>query len=361
MQIKSYNKEQLKEFINSDFFRVLNKIPISFQRALSQIKNPYCSNDDILLWAAYEKASLIGYVGVLPDIIIKNNLNQKFYWLSCFWVDENYRNENLASQLFFPLIKQYKNQLFISNFLFSLEKTYQGLGIFQPTQYIYGNTFYVKFCFSDIIKARFQEIKPIMPFYNILEFSLNRILNIRKLFYKYKKRNLEKVENFLPDDNLQSFLSNYSVDNDNLIRSTGHFEWIRTSPWILPGKSDSESERYFFSSKAEQFEYRFLKLNIKGKQEGFALLKIRDKNLTISYLYTSNDCIDNLAEYLIKLTYTEDINTITTFDNRLTKTLKNKKSNFIYIKNTKRPYIFPKNFDIKASVFQDGDGDSIFT
>ncbi|MCL2312059.1 MAG: GNAT family N-acetyltransferase, partial [Firmicutes bacterium] len=132
MEIKSYTRNELKTFIDSDFYKNLEQIPISYHRAISHIQNPDVQDDDELLWAAYENEKLIGYVGVLPNYIAENQERKKIYWLSCFWVDENYRKENVASLLFFPLIKKYGKHLIVSNFLPNLEKMYQNIGIFQP-------------------------------------------------------------------------------------------------------------------------------------------------------------------------------------------------------------------------------------
>lgn len=67
MTIKTYNRNELSAFIDSDFYAILSKIPISYHRAVSQINNPAVSDNDILLWVAYENAAVIGYIGVLPD------------------------------------------------------------------------------------------------------------------------------------------------------------------------------------------------------------------------------------------------------------------------------------------------------
>lgn len=358
MQIKSYNRKELGDYIQSDFFRTLPEIPISIHRAISQINNPYCSNEDILLWAAYENGLLIGYVGVLPDVI---GLNNKVYWLSCFWVHETFRNDNLASLLFFSLVKQYKNQLFISNFLFSLEKTYQSLGIFQPTQYNYGSTFFINFCFTEILQARFPKIKVLRPIFDLIEKIFNLTLKTRKIFFKNKKNTLDIIEDKNLNEEFQSFLNAYFNSNETVARTIEHFRWIFTFPWIIEGKKNKESERYFFSSMSYQFEYKLLKIYSQQKLEGIVLLKTRDKNMSISYLYTYDSHIRELSDYLLKLAISENINTITVFDKRLISKLLNRRNNFIYIKDTKRPYIFPQNFKIDSSVFQEGDGDSVFT
>jgi len=362
MQIKSYNKNELNEFIHSEFFRVLNKVPISFHRGWSQYNNPYCADEDIILWAAYENADLVGYVGVLPDIINSEGVEKKIYWLSCFWVEEKFRNGQLASQLFFLLIKQYKNRLFISNFLYSLEKTYLNLGISQKTQYNKGRKFYINFCFADLLQARYPDLKSTMTFYKLFERTINELLKFRKFIHKKRKRKYRVIEDNKLDNELITFFETFkSSHQKSVIRDIRYFNWVIDFPWVLKGKTDKESDRYYFSSKSEQFEYRILKIYHQQQPEGFVLLKIRDKNLTVSHIYARDEHIGSIAGYLIDLSLNELINTISTTDHRLMNRLRAKRTNFIYIKNFKRPYIFPRNYDISSSVFQDGDGDAVFT
>jgi hypothetical protein len=362
MQILSYNKLQLSEYIHSDFFKVLTQIPISYQRALSQINNPYASDEDILLWAAYQNASLIGYVGVLPDEIDLNGTKNKIYWVSCFWVSDAYRNENLASQLFFLMLKAYRNNLFLSNFLFSLEKTYQSLGVFKPTQYIYGKTFYRNLCFEELIEARFPDWADYMPFYRAAEKFINKALRFRDIFVRNYRTKFKILENNVYDKEFDIFLQNYKTNHpDKIVRSANHFDWILTYPWILTNISDQEAKRYYFSSKSNRFGYLSLKLYNKDKLEGYALLKIRDKNLAVSYLYAEDEHINCISNYISVLMKKDNFDTVTCFESRLSESLARKHNGYIYKKTAKRPYIFPKNIEINAIVFQDGDGDSVFT
>ncbi len=362
MQIIQYNKAQLNEFVHSDFFNVLTQIPISYQRALSQIHNPYCAEDDILLWAAYQNASLVGYLGVLPDEIGHNNENKKIYWVSCFWVSDAHRTENLASQLFFLMLKSYRNNLFLSNFLFSLEKTYQGLGVFKPTQYIHGKTLYRNMCFADNILGRYPDWEDYLPFYRATEKFINKTLRFRDIFVRNYRTRFKIVENNVYDKEFEAFLEEFSAKNPNqIVRNAAHFDWILSYPWILTNLSDQESNRYFFSSKSNRFEYKSLKVYNNDVLEGFALLKIRDKNLAVSYLYANDEHVNCLSNYISVLMKKNNFDTVTCFEPRLTESLGRKHNGYIYRKSTKRPYIFPKNYEINAAVFQDGDGDSVFT
>ncbi|MFH1159525.1 MAG: GNAT family N-acetyltransferase [bacterium] len=361
MQIQFYNREQLAELIESDFFKNLDKIPITYHRALSHIHNPDCSEDDILLWVAYENESLMGYVGVLPGVCYINGIPEKIYWLSCFWVDEPYRNSNLASSLFFPLIKRYKDQLFISNFAPSLGKTYQSLGIFHPTTFKTGHRFYLVFCFADIIISRIPKASFLKPFLRGIDNFFNLFLSVRTLAYKKFERKFHLVENSFFDEYFQSFIDFFHKENKYIKRAAEHFEWIIAYPWVLQGKSDKESQRYFFSSKSEQFEYCSLKIYQEKKLLGFILLKIRDKALTISYVYAIDDVVKDIVAYILIKAHKEKLKIITSFDKRLANTIKKNRGRFVFSKKIKRPYIISKKINIASFSFQEGDGDTVFT
>lgn len=361
MKIESYNREQLAAFIESDFFKNLDKIPITYHRAISHIHNPDCSEDDILLWVAYEKESLLGYVGILPGTCCVDGTVKKIYWLSCFWVDEPYRHGNLASSLFYPLIKRYKDQLLISNFVPSLERTYQVLGIFHPTTFKTGYRFYLVFCFADIILSRMPKARFFKPFLRAMDHFLNLVLSVRTRAYKPFERTSQLVENDCFDKNLQSFISAFNTENNYINRGVNNFKWIMTYPWVLQGKPDQDSQRYFFSSRSEQFEFCSVKIYQEKNLLGFILLKIRDKALTLSYIYAPDDAVQDIAAYILDKAHKEKVKTITSFDARVADAIEKKRGRFVFLKKMKRPYIISKKITNASWAFQEGDGDAVFT
>lgn len=361
MEITSYNREQLGELIGSDLFRGLDTIPITPHRALSHMHNPDCADDDILLWMAAENGSLKGYVGVLPGICIIEGTPEKIYWLSCFWVDEQHRNTNLASSLFFPLVKRYRDRLFISSFVPSLEKTYQRLGIFHPTAFRTGTRFYMNFCFADIVSARIPKGSFLKPLFVAADSILNLALSARTLFSKNISPKLRVVENAGFDEEFQSFLDGFRKEGTFIKRGAEHFRWILAYPWVLQGKQDQESRRYYFSSRSEQFEYCSIKVYNDDKLAGYALLKTRDKALTVSYLFATDEAAVEIAAYLLDKALRERLKMITSFDERVAGAMKKHRGRYLASKEIRRPYVITKEIDIAASSFQEGDGDAVFT
>jgi len=361
MQIESYNRQQLQEFIESDFYKKLDNIPVSYHRALSHIHNPDCAAEDTLLWAAYEDDLLVGYVGVLPGICRAKGIDKKIYWLSCFWVDESYRKQQVASLLFFSLIREYEERLFISNFIPALEKTYQRLGIFQPTAYRIGYRFYTRFCFTEILISRISRMSFLKPASILADNFLNLFFSVRALFYKKWKKNLNIMEDSCFDEKFQILIDSFQPKDNYIRKDSGHFDWILSYPWILQGKPDKESRRYFFSSRSSQFGYCSLKIYENQHLSGYILLKIRDKALTVSYLYTSDVAIKDIAICVLEKVREEKLKMITTFDKRLADEIRKNRNRYLIPKEVKQSYIVTKEIDITSFSFQEGDGDSVFT
>ncbi len=361
MQIESYNRRELQEFIESGFYKNLEKIPVSYHRALSHIHNPACADEDTLLWAAYDNDMLAGYVGVLPGMCRAEGEDKKIYWLSCFWVDESYRKQQVASVLFFSLMREYRERLFITNIVPSLEKTYQHLGIFQPAVYHTGYRFYTRFCFLEILVSR----KLHSPFFKSIATWVDNLLNlpffVRMLFCKKTSGNPNIMENGSLDEKLQSLLIRFQPEDNYIKKDTGYFDWILRYPWILQGEPDKESERYFFSSRSKQFSYCPVKIYENDRLTGFALLKIRDKALAVSYLYAGDTAVKEIAAYLLEKAGKEKLKMITTFDERLAGEIGKNRNSYLAAKEIKRPYIITKKIDAASFFFQEGDGDSVFT
>lgn len=384
MQITSYNRTQLQELIDSDFYKNLSQIPMSYHRAVSHIHNPDVQDDDDLLWVAYHEENLVGYVGVLPGYINVNQERKKIFWLSCFWVDEKCRKENLASLLFFSLIKKYKEQLFISNFDVSLEKTYQSLNIFKPTMYKIGSQFYCKSCFGDILPVRFPKIRVFKPIFSFADFLLNAIWRVRLVFYREARKGFtqraQSIESktstlCVPcdkslrlcgkdkyfDAEFENFIQNFYKQNDFVERFSKHFDWILNYPWVLQGKPDNESKKYYFSSKSKQFCYNAVKFYKNNELSAFLLLKIRNRKLTVNYVFTDDEMTDDIVSYIIQKVVSENLIMITCFDERVSKKIRKYRIDYLFERFCKRAYILPKTQDITPDNFQEGDGDNVFT
>jgi hypothetical protein len=67
IQLKTFNRKELEDFILSGSFQQYDFLPITRHRALSHIRNPKARDEDNLLILAFYEDKLVGYVGCFPD------------------------------------------------------------------------------------------------------------------------------------------------------------------------------------------------------------------------------------------------------------------------------------------------------
>lgn len=362
MVIKTYNKNQLSEFIDSDFYRILSRVPISYHRAVSQLHNPYADEEDVLLWVAYENAATVGYLGVLPDKWDTGEIQADIRWLSCFWVDENHRQNNVASTLMMSMLREHKHQLMISNFLFSLEESYQKIGVFHPICYKHGVDLYIRARFTRLIVSKYPRLNKLKAFIASTETLVNQLFSFWQWIHPRLKTSESMKIDASFDEELDAFLLAYTSANHLNRRTASYFKWIYEYRWVLEGKKDKQSDRYYFSSVSDRFTYLPVKIyDTTNTLTGFAFLKIRDNNLTVSFLYADDRDLENLANYIFNLVKSEHIDVISCFDTRLCHYLLKAKSRYIIKRKRRQPYLFPLPFNCDLRALQEGEGDSVFT
>ena len=361
MTLKTYNRNELRAFIDSGFYAILSKVPISYHRAISHIHNPAIGDDDILLWVAYENAAVIGYIGVLPDALKTAKLESSVCWLSCFWVDEKFRKSTVASTLMMAVIRAHQHQLMISNFLFSLEESYSAMGIFRPVEYKQGYEYYLRARFTKLITSKFPGLRNAEYLINGAERLVNQVFSVWQLALPRLKVNPDISADLRFDEELDHFLTAYTRRNGLNERTAAYFKWIYEYRWVKEGKKDKNSERYFFSSVSDRFSYVPVRIYDHSVLSGFAFLKIRDNALTVSYLYADEQYIGNLASYIFNLVKTEQIDVITCFDSRLCRHIQKSKSRYIIKRKRKQPYLLPLALPCELHTLQEGEGDSVFT
>jgi len=361
MIIKTYTKNELREFIDSDFYAILSKVPISHHRAISQIHNPVISDDDILLWVAYENAAVMGYIGVLPDRWITPEQQCDIRWLSCFWVDEKHRKGNVASMLMMSVLRAHRHHLMISNFLFALEDEYSKMGIFHPVVYKQGFDYYIRARFTKLIVSKYPVLSKVEKLIQSTEALVNQVFS----FWKWLHPRLQVSPNIRTDqrfdEDLDRFLMNYTLEKKLNQRSANYFKWIYEYRWVKEGKRDKQSERYFFSSVSDRFTYIPVRIYDKQQLNGFAFLKIRDNALTVSFLYADDKYLKDMAAYIFNIAKTEQIDLITCYDVRLCRFLQRQQSRFILKRKRRQPYLFPLSLTCSVNALQEGEGDSVFT
>jgi GNAT superfamily N-acetyltransferase len=361
METKTFNKAELQEFIDSSCFNELVNIPISRRRAISQIHNPRAEEGDILLVAAFDGNKTVGYLGIIPDFVIHENRKEKAGWLSCFWVDENYKSQNVAANLFLRAIRAWEQKIFITNIVPTLEPVYQKTKIFLPTLYKSGFRGYLRFNFAEILPPKKKLFQKTIPLLKGLDFSLNLLNNIRLSFCKKYSTDGIRYERLNQLDNSAIDFINQLKTRYLPQRGQEELEWMINYPWLTEENENSDSPRYYFSLAEKSFSSQLIKfVDDSNNIKAIILLNIRNKNLTVPYIFVKKEDVSIVSRYIINTMLELNLNMVTIFNDDLAESLKEIKT-FYFTKTIQKPYFISKKLEyIKELYFQDGDGDCAF-
>ena len=364
MEIRHYTVNTITEFITSEQFLALKHIPVTKHRAVSHTHNPRASGEDKILFVAYDNNEIAGYIGVLPDRMVHQDMTEKIGWLSCFWVDPGYRGKNISVSLFSGVMEAWDNKILITNMTPGTINFYLRTDLFRQPLYKTGIRGYLRFNLANILPPKSILFKKTVPFLKVLDFTGNIMNSARLYFYpRYnvsKDLRVEYKNDITPE--AKEFISGYNRQ-EFIKRGKPELEWILKYPWILEGNwGDHDSRRYYFSSVAKRFIYHCVQLfDASDRMVGFLILSVRNDHLTVPYYYGEQDRQKDIVKFLINYMRDLEVNMITIFHTELSETLKSLRSPFLFKKKILRPYLCPKVLDITGLNFQDGDGDSVFT
>ena len=363
MYLKKYTISQLEQFILSGEFRQYSVVPITPQRAFSQIKNPNAQPEDVVLTLAFsDEDELVGYIGALPGSIN----GTRCAWNSCWWVKSGTPAE-ISMSLMFSFLNDWKR-----NVLFS-EMTPHTLFLIEQMRFcmhktIYGFRGYYRFCLGTVLPRKGNFFKYFRYILHTADYVMNLFINaIGYLAPKndvHSSAQIEEIDS--PPDELDNFISRYNLLQPDK-RMSEDFRWITNNPWLVEkAKADRDiATRYYFSYAVSRFEMRWVKFSINGELAGLVCYTIRDQQLKLPYVYAEDSCIEEIGNFLFALLKAnKKICTVTTFHNKLGLHLRKRKK---YLFQTNLPkYSAISNYLLKSNSltdveFQMGDGDVIFT
>ncbi len=362
--IKRLNKQSLLDFIYSKEYEELEHIPITRHRALSHIKNPRAKETDTLLLLAYEEQNLVGYLGVLADELRHSENAQHCGWLSCLWINENYRGRQIAFRLLEDCAEAWNKKLLVTEFTVPAKKLYDKSGIFADLQSKVGIRLYVRAELSKLLPPKrefFQKVKPILK---LADNVFNALFDLR--FNVSSNKLIEPTIEYVNeiDDEIASFITERQ-HNQLFKRGIDELNWVVKNPWVLASAgNDTYSDRYHFSSLDLSFEFIMVKVfSPKKELTAFLIFSKRNRNLKLPYCYHA-DAIDSVVDVINHHIVKWRINTFTTFNNELASALQQQRTPALLTKQVRRNYIIGKTLNLDTSsefTIQDGDADCSFT
>jgi len=355
------NKQKLFDFINSQQYKELPVLPISYHRAISHINNPRAQDNDVLLILAYEQNNLLGYLGILPDNIYTSS-GEVFHlgWLSCIWVSPLARGKGIAKKMVLAAYQAYDKHIIITNFTKEAGMLYRKLGIFDNLPDLYGIRYYKTMCLSKVLPKRFPKTANITYLLKIIDFSFNIIW---KIFLKKSNFDFnEKAE--IPNNEIikNSYIHSFKI---GFKRQEQDFSWIANFPWIIQVEEPSEnSKKYHFSYEEKKFISKIIKIDNNSSNSGYLLYVLRNGHLRVPYVITNTTQAIEAAKKIEEIANSKNVDYITLF--LPTEITKNIKIKTIFRKKIKRQFLITLTLKEKIKnaddlIIFDGDGDAVFT
>lgn len=361
MNIKVFSINDLKKNIANERFWQQPVLPITRQRAVSQVNNPHAQEDDTALIVAYKQnpdtdgcGDIIGYFGLLPVLLRTKEQLRKIYWGTTWWIDPKAQSPMLGAYLLMGALEYSANLFVASAYTQEAAALYDQMPALDKAQHMKGKNFICQ------LPDQNKEIKK-----KLLTPLLNKQLKCRQKHWEKNHRLNINTEAFsYPDQEISSFIQNQSK-KDLLTYDTQKLDWLLHYPWVLSNPlTDRKQTNYFFSSTVSNFKYFPLKVYDGQTLKCFGILRLRDNFLTVPYACITTGSEYLLAQLLAHIIIKLNIQALTLYDDALVTAFEQLDFPVFKTENTQKPIIFSRELSAllpDSYHLQDGDGDCIFT
>jgi hypothetical protein len=293
------------------------------------------------------KDKLIGYLGVLPDMLYLDDEPVKWSWLTCWWASPNHKGVGIGQDILKSIYEQCNGLVGCSEFTELGQKAADKSGLFNVI-----------------------EIPGML--YHFGRRQGNDATSVEHQLISWSEQS-----NWNPEQWLE-YINEIDEETHDFILKNGHGEltrrskeeldWILRYSWVLEAPFDDlTSTKFFFSTVSRRFSYYALKIfGNDGQLVGFIMLRLRDTELQIPYFYCLDEssCLKRVCEvvlfHLIKL----NVEKLKTFNQRLIKGLESMDFPVTSSEHQVRKCYISKKVSIervRKMMIQDGDGDNTFT
>jgi len=367
VEIRQFNGRALKEFIHSVEYDRLTDVPITRHRAISQLNNPAMDKEDVLLLIAYSEGQLMGYVGILPDKIYRNQDSElKFGWLTALWVSPDGRGQGIGLQLMNKALEFWNDRILSADYVTFTKKLYDKTGKFHPEPMIKnGIRWYVRADLSEILSVKRGIFRKTKGLLTLIDRTANVLIDLRLRLSKRPTSSYIYEYVTSADDEAMQFI--FECNKKELYRRDGaDINWILQYPWVLSRDCKNEEDnKYYFSSSSKKFEFKLVKIkDHHGALIALLLFSLRNGSLKLPYYWH----IDHLKEVAFAVKYhilKWKVNTFTSYEDLLYDALTKENIPAVLSRNIHRNYMVSKvlseAFLLKPDNIRDGDGDCVFT
>jgi hypothetical protein len=321
MEIKTFTVAELKTALGTEDFWQSATLPITKHRALSYCRNPRADEDDPVLLVAYQDNQVIGYLGILPDMIFAADRAYKLGWLTSWWVDPAWGRTGVGAILLFSALNAYDQYIGVSGSSNEARKALDASQKFISIKSLRGLEIRLRSDATGHILRKLPVLNILRGLFKIFDWVTDQVAIFRNFIWQ-RRNDLSRDLTFeyisTIDDQTGRFIQRYH-QHDLTRKEQSDLSWIMNSPWILSAPlKDSVSKRYYFSSRADRFLYLGVKVfENQSEMIGFFLLKVRDDRMSVLYSYCDRRHAGRVTAAVLHQARAMAIRTLSLFDEQL--------------------------------------------
>jgi len=364
IEITRLDSAGLRQYIASEEFENAPVIAISKHRALSQLHNPRANPKDTLLLLARIDNRLVGYLGVLPDLMFTDHGREiRCGWMSCLWVDPAQRGKKIAQKLISDCFAAWDGKILLTEFTAAAGSLYHKTGLFAGLRALEGRRWYIRADLNRILSPKKEVFRRLSPLLKTLDASINLVLDTLRPLKPVRTSLTFRYVTHVPEE--AADMIRRTSAGELFGRQPDDINWILAHPWILTRQwLDNTVERYHFSSFEKSLECRAILTTAYESPTVFMVYTFRNGHLRIPYIYGSND--DDALHTVKYLVSQLKVRTLTVYNQNIIHLLMENGWNLAHSRIVERHYLISRTLhqeagDINRFGIQDGDGDCAFT
>ncbi len=360
IQITTYTIEELLTFIKSEAYANMPVIPISPQRVLSIAHSPRTKPHHVVLACAYEGKTLVGYLGLLPDICAAKETIYEIGWLSSMWVSTAHRGKGIAPQLINSLLTAWDNWILTTNqsptaaIVFNKHPNF----ITIPNT---GTRYYMNSRLAYFIVQKNPALHYLTPLLKVIDSAINTLVGLHRFIQPNGSITFQTTQEISPE--LALLIQTHSTKS-HCIRGIEEFAWMMKYPWVYQAdEPDYMAHKYEFTISTKDYCNEFVLCYQQNRLVGAALVMLKNGELKISYAWCTSSDESLLAIALQQYMQQHGVFEVTVFNSLHQNLVAHQGAFYLYKKTMNRAiYATQQLGDVleKNTGFLDGDGDCCF-
>lgn len=321
MEIKTVTVADLKKLLESENFWLTATLPITKHRALSFCRNPRANEDDPVLLVAYQDDQVVGYLGILPDMIFANGRTYRLGWLTSWYVDPACTTKAAGAILLYTALNAYDQCVGVAGSSREARKALDASQKFMAIKSLRGLDIRLRLNVTGLLLRKLPPLKIFRIVFKILDAVLDEVVDFRNYIWQRRRdpaRDLTFEYISEVDEQTGRFMQRHH-QHDLTRKEKSDLSWIMNNPWILSAPfKDSVSQRYYFSSRAGRFLYLGVKVFAnQAEMIGFFLLKVRDDRMSVLYSYCESRHAALITAAVFKHARSMGVRSLHLFDEQL--------------------------------------------